>query len=346
MKNAPFIHTEKKYRTIMTDILIALAPVLLWSVFIFGARVITIAAISVACCVLFEFCSRYLLTRSIESARKHSTDLSSVVTGLLIALMLPVTVPLYLPVFAAFFAVAVAKQLFGGLGRNLLNPAVFAIGLIKLALPSVTSVFTKPYAYFSPFTAELNSALTDSVRVFSPLQMLARGHVYEEGFADLFFGTISGNMGEIAVLMLILGAVYLTYRKVIDIRGGLAFVITVFLLAFLFPMGDSETIYFALTELMSGGVILLAVFACNDYTTTPKLGKGKVIFGVGCGVLTIALRYVFGHFDGAYLAVLAMNLLTPIIDKLTRKVPYGMIKPAAPVTLKALQKVPSRHKKQ
>ncbi|PKM63262.1 MAG: Na+-transporting NADH:ubiquinone oxidoreductase subunit D [Firmicutes bacterium HGW-Firmicutes-21] len=346
MKKAPFLHTEKTYNTIMVDILIALSPVLVWSVFIFGARVLTIAALTVSFCIIFEFCSRYLLNkRRLESAIKHSTDLSSVVTGLLITFMLPVTVPLYLPIFTAFFAVVIAKQLFGGIGKNIFNPAVFAIAFIKILLPSFTSIFTKPFAYFNPLTAELDSSLIETVRVFSPLQMLGRGHVYEEGFSDLFYGTSAGNMGEVAVLILILGAIYLSYRKVIDIKGSLSFVATVFMLAFLFPVGDGETIYFAMTELMSGGVILLAVFACNDFTTTPRQSKGKVIFGVGCGILTVVIRYSFSHFEGVYVAILAMNLLTPLIDKLTRKTPYGMIKEKEPLTLKLLQKAHNRYKK-
>ncbi|HAN22146.1 MAG TPA: Na+-transporting NADH:ubiquinone oxidoreductase subunit D [Clostridiales bacterium] len=337
MTNAPFIHTEKTYTTIMNDILIALAPVLVWSVFIFGARVLTIVSITVISCVLLEFLTRFILSkRNKIEAYKQATDLSSVVTGLLISFMLPVTVPLYLPVFAAFFAVVIAKQLFGGIGKNIFNPAVFSIALIKLILPSVTNNFTRPYAYFNAFTFELDGNLIDSVRIFSPLQFLGRNQVYGEGYADLFFGTSSGNIGEIAVLILIIGAIYLSFRKVIDLKGSSAFITTVFLLAFLFPRGDAETIYFTITELMSGGIILLAIFACNDFTTTPKQGIGKIIFGIGCGVLTIVIRYFFKHFEGAYIAVLIMNLLTPIIDRLTRVTPYGMLRKAEPITLKPL----------
>lgn len=335
MANAPFIHTEKTYRTIMTDILIALTPVLVWSVFIFGVRVLTIVAITITSCVVFEFFARYLLSkRDLKLALNRSTDLSAVVTGLLIAFMLPVTVPLYLPVFAAFFAIIIVKNLFGGIGKNIFNPAVFSVALIKIILPALTQSFTKPYSYFNAFTAELDNNLIDSVRIFSPLQMLGRDHVYGEGYVDLFFGTSSGNMGEIAVFILILGAIYLSFRKIIDLKGSGSFIATVFILAFIFPRGDTETIYFALTELMSGGVFLLAIFACNDFTTTPKHSTGKIIFGVGCGVLTILFRYFFSHFEGEYIAVLIMNLVTPIINKITRITPYGMLKKSEPVTLK------------
>lgn len=326
MINAPFIHTEKNYRTIMFDVFIALVPVLIWSVFIFGARVLTIVSLTALSCIFIEFLARLFLSRfDYTAAIKHATDLSSVVTGVLIAFMLPVTIPLYLTFLAAFLAI-ITKQLFGGIGRNVINPAVFSVTIIKLILPSLTSNYTLPYAYFNAFTPVLKQELIDTVRVFSPLQMLGRGHVYEEGFTDLFFGTTAGNIGEIAVLLITLGAGYLAYRKIINIKGSLSFILTVFLLAFFFPQGDSETIYFALTELMSGGVVLLAVFACNDFTTAPKLNIGRIIFGVGCGVFTILIRFVYTNIDGAYIAVLIMNLLTPVIDKFTRRIPYGMLK--------------------
>lgn len=335
MINAPFIHTEKTYRTIMTDILIALSPVLVWSVFAFGARVLTIAFLSVSASVVFDFLARYLFGRhEFKHALRQATDLSAVVTGLLITFMLPVTVPLYLPVFASFFAIVLVKQAFGGIGRNLLNPAVFSIAVIHIVLPSFVDKFTMPYAYFNAFTSELGTSLIDSVRVFSPLQMLGREHVYEEGFTDLFYGTTPGNIGEIAILFILLGGVYLAFRKIIDLRGSVAYIATVFFLAFLFPRGNGETIYFALTEMMSGGVILLAVFACNDFTTTPKQNTGKIIFGFGCGVLTIVIRYFFSHFEGAYIAVLLMNLLTPFINKFTRTVPFGMLKQKKTVSIK------------
>lgn len=328
MINAPFFHTEKTYKTIMADILIVLFPVLLWSVFIFGARVLTIVSLTVVSCIFLEFLSRCFLSKfNFKLALQQSTDLSSVVTGILISFMLPVTIPLYLTVLAAFFAVVIAKQLFGGVGKNILNPAVFSVALLKLLLPSLTSSYTKPYAYFNAFTLNLNSDLVGTVRVFSPLQMLGKGQVYEDGVSDLFYGTSAGNIGEIAVILLFLGAAYLAYRKIINIKSSLSFVGTVFLIAFFFPQGNSETIYFALTEVMSGGVILLSVFACNDFTTSPKREIGKILFGVGCGVFTILIRYIYPNFDGAYIAVLIMNLLTPVIDKFTRTVPYGMLKP-------------------
>ncbi|MDD4422429.1 MAG: RnfABCDGE type electron transport complex subunit D, partial [Eubacteriales bacterium] len=214
---------------------------------------------------------------------------------------------------------------FGGIGRNLVNPAVFAIAVIKITLPSFVDKFTMPYSYFNAFTSELSSSLIDTVRVFSPLQMLSRDHVYEEGFTDLFFGTSPGNIGEIGIVFIIIGAIYLSYRKIIDLRGSAAYMAVVFLFSFMFPRGNGETIYFALTEMMSGGAVLLSVYACNDFTTTPKQKTGKIIFGAGCGLLTILIRYNFSHFEGAYVAVLIMNLFTPLINKLTRTVPFGML---------------------
>lgn len=327
MYNAPFIHTEKTYRTIMADVLIALAPVLAWSVFVFGARVITITSLTVIFCILFEFLARLIRNKlDYKKALNEATDLSAVVTGLLAAFMLPVAIPLYLTVITAFLAIAV-KQAFGGTGKNIVNPAVFSAFTVKLLFPSLTSVFTLPYSYFNAFTPILDSRLVDYYRVFSPFQMLQQiNHVYDDGYLDLFFGNSAGNIGETAVLFILLGGCYLAYRRIINPRCGLAYLAVVFLLTFFFPSGDSETIYFALTELMSGGVVLLAVFACGDFTTTPKQDIGKLIFGAGCGILTVLLRYAYKSIDGAYIAVLVMNLMTPVIDRYTRKVPYGMIR--------------------
>ncbi len=325
MTLAPFEHTENSYRSIMTDVLISLAPVMVWSVFVFGARVLTISALTVISCIVFEFSIRFLLDKgNLKSALTASTDLTSVVTGLMITFMLPVSVPLYLPVFAAFIAMAV-KQLSGGVGKNLINTAVLSVTIFKVFLPSFTGVFTKPFDYFSAFAMELDPNVVEKLRVLSPLQMLGRDHIYEEGVSNLFFGVSAGNMGEIAILMLFVSGAYLVYRKIIDIKGSLAFAGTVFLLAFFLPMGDSETIYFILTELMAGGVVLLAIFACNDFTTSPNQPKGKIIFGIGCGAITIFIRYMFSHFDGVYIGVLVMNLLTPLINKFTKNVPYGML---------------------
>jgi electron transport complex protein RnfD len=311
----------------MADVLIALAPVLAWSVFVFGARVITITSLTVVFCILFEFLSRLIRNRfKLLKSLNEATDLSAVVSGLLVAFMLPVAIPLYLTVIAAFLAIAV-KQAFGGTGKNIVNPAVFSAVVVKLLFPTVTSVFTQPYAYFNAFTSVLDNKLVDYFRVFSPFQMLQlNDHIYDDGYTDLFFGNSAGNIGEIAVLFILLGGCYLAYRRIINIRSGLAYLAAVFLLAFFFPHGDSETIYFALTELMSGGVVLLAVFACGDFTTTPKQDTGKLIFGAGCGILTVLIRYAYKSMDGAYIAVLIMNLVTPVIDRYTRKVPYGMIK--------------------
>lgn len=327
MYNAPFIHTEKTYRTIMVDVLIALAPVLAWSVFVFGARAISVTCLTVVFSVLFEFLARLIRNKfDIIKSLNEATDLSIVVTGLLAAFMLPVAIPLYLTVVTALLAVGI-KQAFGGTGKNIVNPAVFSALAVKLLFPAATSTFTQPYAYFNAFTPVLDSRLVEAYRVFSPFQMLQlRDHVYEEGYMDLFFGNSAGNIGEIAVLFILLGGCYLAYRRIINLRSGLAYLVAVFLLAFFFPGADSETIYFTLTELMSGGVVLLAVFACGDFTTTPKQDVGKLIFGAGCGILTVFIRYAYKSIDGAYIAVLVMNLMTPVIDRYTRKVPYGMLK--------------------
>jgi electron transport complex protein RnfD len=271
----------------MVDVLVALAPVLAWSVFAFGARVITITSLTVIFCILFDFFARLIINKfNLKKALNEATDLSAVVTGLLVAFMLPVAIPLYLTAVAAFFAIAI-KQAFGGVGKNIINPAVFSALTVKLLFPALTSVFTLPYSYFNAFTPVLDGKLVDYFRVFSPFQMLQlRDHVFEEGYTDLFFGNSAGNIGEIAVLFILMGGFYLAYRKIVNSDRAHIFSRGIFADLF-FPGGDSEAIYFALTELMSGGVVLLAVFACGDFTTTPKQDVGKLIFGAGCGILTV-----------------------------------------------------------
>ena len=307
-KGAPFIHSGNSNTAIMRDVIIALAPLLIWAVYIFGMRVISISLISVATTVLSEhaFCKL--------SKRKSSiADLSAVVTGLVLALLLPVTVPLWLPVLGGVFAIAVVKMPFGGLGKNFLNPALAAKAFLLISFPKLCGAFV------APSTARGLSAFAISVKAKAAPSVFA---AVEEGvdnnaLVDMFYGNMAGCIGEVSKLLIILGFLYLLFRKVIGWQIPTAFLGTFFLLAFVFPQGQDEAINFATASLLCGSVAFTAVFVATDPVTAPIAPMGKFIYGFICGGLTVFFRY-FGNAEaGAVFAILVANILVYYIDDFT-----------------------------
>ncbi len=307
-RGAPFIHSGKDSNALMRDLIIAAAPILIWAVYVFGMRALSITLISLASTVTSE----YLYCKI--SKRKNSIgDLSAVVTGLILAFMLPVSAPLWMPLLGGIFAIAVVKMPFGGLGKNFLNPALGAKAFLLISFPKLCNSFV------SPATARSLSAFAISVEAKTAPSVLA---AVEEGvdnntLVDMFYGNMAGCIGEVSTLLIILGFLYLLCRRVISWQLPVAYLSTFFLLAFIFPVGQDEAINFAIASLLCGSVAFASVFVATDPVTAPIAPTGKLLYGVLCGALTLFFRYFGNTGEGAVFAILVANTLVYYIDHYT-----------------------------
>ena len=303
MSASPHIHTPVTTSFLMLDVIVALIPALIWGMDVFGLKALYITLVSVVSCVVFEF-----LYRKIMKKPDSIGDLSAVVTGILLAYCLPSTIPLWIVVSGAFFAIVIVKQLYGGIGKNVVNPALAARVFLFMSFSSLMSSYAEPHA--------------DAVASATPLAVLQKGNVPSYTVNDMFFGEIPGCIGEVSVSLLILGGIYLLCRKVITWHIPVSFLATVAVIAFLFPTGDFSGLEFVKYQLCSGGLMLGAIFMATDYVTSPVTKSGRLIFGMGCGLITMFIRY-FGYPEGVSFAILIMNLFTLAIDKMTMPVKFG-----------------------
>lgn len=311
MFTAPFVRTSERIRSLMMDVVIALLPAFLWGVYTFGTRVLTVAVVSVASCVLFEAILQLIRRRPVTIF-----DLSAVVTGLLLTMGFSSAVPIWMPVVGAFISIVVIKGLFGGLGRNLINPAL-AARVVLLMWPNALHTFTAPGERLTGI------GLPQVESVTTPLDALHNGVFPGVTLSDLILGRTAGCIGEIFSVLLLAGGVYLIVRRVISWRIPVAYIGTVACLAFMFPQIEGANLNYMLCQLFSGGLILGAVFMATDPVTSPTTPAGQLIYGVGCGVFTILFRY-FGFFaEGMPFAILIMNLLTVVIDRFVIPTPFG-----------------------
>lgn len=308
---APFIRTSERVHSLMMDVIIALLPAFLWGVYTFGTRVLTVAVVSVASCVLFEAILQLIRRRPVTIF-----DLSAVVTGLLLTMGFSSAVPIWMPVVGAFISIVVIKGLFGGLGRNLINPAL-AARVVLLMWPNALHTFTAPGERLTGI------GLPQVESVTTPLDALHNGVFPGVTLSDLILGRTAGCIGEIFPVLLLAGGVYLVVRRVISWRIPVSYIVTVACLAFLFPQIEGANLNYMLCQLFSGGLLLGAIFMATDPVTSPTTPAGHWIYGVGCGVLTILFRY-FGFFaEGMPFAILLMNLLTVVIDRFAIPTPFG-----------------------
>ena len=286
---SPHIHSGRSTTRIMLDVLIALLPATVAGVVIFGWRALLPIAVCVACCVGFEAIFNLIVKRE-----QTVGDLSAAVTGLLIALNLPANIPIWQCVIGSLFAIIIVKCLFGGIGSNLVNPAVTARVFMLVAFETMaTSAFpTDTVAGATPLAAEkMPSLLT------------------------MFLGNHGGAIGETCAAALLLGGIYLLVRRVITWHIPAAFIGTSFVFSWFMEGFDALT---ALSLVMAGSLFIGAIFMATDYVTSPSTAWGKVVFGVGCGLLTCLIRYFSVYPEGVSFAILFMNILTPYIDKWTK----------------------------
>ncbi len=318
ISSSPHAHSPVTTQTIMRDVLIALVPALLGSIYFFGFRALLVTLVSAAACVFFEwgFCK-------IRKLHCKTYDLSAVVTGVLLAFVCPVTIPYWTIILGDFFAIVLVKMLFGGLGKNIVNPALAGRAFL-FSWPVLMSNWVK--VGFSNAAGLLSTA--DAVTAATPMSAMHQGALPEESILDMFLGNIGGCIGETSALLLIIGFVYLLYRKVITARIPLAYIGTVAILAFLFPQGNDRIAWMA-AQVFGGGLMLGAIFMATDYVTSPLTKLGQIVYGIGCGVITILIRYFGGYSEGVTYAILCMNACAVLLDKIGRPVKFGAPKKEA-----------------
>ena len=320
ISSSPHAHSSTTTQTVMRDVLIALLPALIMSIYVFGFRALTVTLVSVAACVFFEWGYRKMMKLD-----NTAWDLSAVVTGVLLAFVCPVTVEYWMIVIGALFAIVLVKQLFGGIGKNFLNPAL-AGRAFMFSWPVAMATWIKPG--FANAASVFGNA--DIVTQATPMGPMHQG-VYDATLGsiwDLFIGTVGGSLGETSALALLIGFGYLLFKKVISARIPVAYILTVAVLAYLFPMGNDRLVWMA-AQVFGGGLMLGAIFMATDYVTSPITKKGQILFGIGCGVITILIRYFGGYSEGVSYAILIMNLCVVLLDKVGRPRKFGAPKKEA-----------------
>ena len=294
--SSPHIRGKRNTQQIMRDVVIALLPTLIAGTIIFGMRALLVTLVCVAAAAAAEWACGMVLYH-----RNTVKDLSSVVTGLLLALTLPATVPYWVAAVGSVFAIVVVKGLCGGLGKNVFNPALGARAFLVLLWPVYMVRFVAPGA-------------VDGVASATPLHHMVMPALPEESLGQMFMGNIGGCIGEVCTLALLIGGAYLLYKGVISFRIPAAYLGTVAVLTLIFSKGDHAVLWM-LYSLLGGGVVLGALFMATDYATSPVTPKGQIIYGVGCGVFTVIFRY-FGLFpEGVTYAILLMNACSWAIDR-------------------------------
>ena len=317
----PILRTGRGTQQIMLDVIIGLIPALAVGVYMFGAKVIMLLAVSIVSCVFFEWAYRKLM-------KKNTTvgDLSAVVTALLLVCVLPSEAKWWMVVIGSFFSVVVVKQLYGGIGKNFLNPALAGRAALVACYTSQMTSWIDPSAKAALFGG------ADVVTAATPLAMMKGGEfetlTAQYSLSDMFIGKIGGSMGEISAMMLLIGGLYLIFRKVISWQIPVAYIGTVAILTFLFPQGN-DALTWMLYNVLGGGLFLGAFFMATDYVTSPVTKKGQLIFGLGCGLITVFIRYFGSYPEGVCYSILVMNCCTWIIDKYTKPTRFGVDKKAA-----------------
>ena len=304
VSSSPHLRDGASTSRIMQEVCLALAPAGIAGIVLFGGNAAALIAVSVITCVLAEF-----LYQKATKQRVTIGDWSAVVTGLLLAYNLPANAPLWLAVVGGIIAIVLVKQIFGGIGSNFMNPALTARAILFVSWASLMSSYP-----------QTNYAL-DGMSSATPLALIGTGSVEGVSLWQLAIGNCGGVLGETCKLAIIAGGVYLLVRRIIDWRIPLTFIGTVFV-CYLLKDGAQMAVY----QIFAGGLMLGAFFMATDYATSPVTGIGKIIFGVGCGILLFVIRAFASYPEGCSFAILFMNVVTPMIDKFTTPKPFGEVK--------------------
>lgn len=295
---SPHIHSGRSTSKIMLDVILALLPTTVAGCIIFGLRSLAVIALAIATCVLCEFVFNLAVKK-----KQTVSDLSAVVTGLLLGLNLPANIPLWQVAVGSAFAIVIVKCIFGGIGKNLVNPAITARVFMIVSFKEILSA-----AY----------PVADTVSSATPLANMANGN--NPAIIDLLLGNHGGAIGEVCAIALLIGGIYLIARRVITWHIPVTFIGATYVFSFLFGGFDA---YAALLQILAGGLLIGAIFMATDYVTSPTTAWGKVVFGVGAAFLTVVIRFWAKYPEGVSFAILLMNILTPYIDSWTKRKLFG-----------------------
>ncbi len=288
----------------MLSVVAALIPAMVVSFLVFGPRALVLEAVCVAASVLFEYLFRVIMCKRDNTVR----DCSAIVTGLLLAFNLPVGIPLWMAVLGCAVAIIVTKQLFGGIGQNFANPAIVGRIFLLVSFGGQMTSWAAPQGYLG----------VDAVSGATPLAVLKSGAPLKElpDMLNMLLGMRGGSVGETCIIALVIGGIFLIWKKVITATTPVVFLLTIVVLSLCFGLNPAY-------ELVAGGAVLGAFFMATDYATSPVTESGKVIFALGCGIITMLIRAFGSYPEGVSFSILLMNIMTPHIDNLTRKKPFG-----------------------
>ena len=319
LSSSPHAHSNASVSRIMLDVIIALLPTTAMGIWFFGMPAVWTVAVCIGTCVATEAFCRMAMKRESTIG-----DLSAVLTGLLLALNLPAGIPLWMAVVGSVFAIAVAKQVFGGLGMNPFNPALAARAFMLISFTGPMTTWLKPFWWKTPEAITTATPLAAMKHLYGHAEAIAQAtpHAAEAlskipCVCDLVIGKMPGCIGEVSTIALLLGAIYLLIRKVITWHIPVAFIATVFIYSLI--AGGAP----AYVQVLTGGVMIGACFMATDYVTSPITAKGKLVFGFGCGLLCMLIRQFGSYPEGCSFAILVMNSATPLINRWTQPRPFG-----------------------
>lgn len=299
VSSSPHVRSKVSTKNIMYDVAIAMVPALIWGVIQFGLHALIVVAATVASCVLSEYLFEKYMKKPITIG-----DGSALVTGMILGLNMPPEIPVWIPCLGGVFAIIIVKQLYGGLGQNWMNPALAARGFLLISFAGSMTKYSDP--------------ATDAIASATPLAVMKAGG--DVNWVDLFIGSIPGTIGEVSTIALLIGAAYLLYKKVINIRIPATYILTFAVFAFIFGRQDLN---YVLAQVFGGGLIFGAFFMANDYVTSPITPKGQIVYAIFLGFLTGLFRLFGGSAEGVSYAIIFCNMLVPLIEKFTLPTAFG-----------------------
>ncbi len=307
VSGTPHVRSKESIQSIMRDVIIALVPATAAGIYYFGMKALILIVAAIISAVFFEWLYEKLMKKPVTIS-----DLSAVVTGILLAMNLPVAAPVWVPVVGSAFAIIFAKQIFGGLGQNFINPALAGRAFLLASYPTEMTTWTAPTGLSG----------VDAVAVATPLAELKAGSLPTASLSDLVLGNVGGCLGETCAIALIIGGLYLLYKHVISWRIPVCYIATVFIL---FAVIGRNGVRLPLQEIFAGGVMLGGIFMATDYASSPVTPKGQVIFAIGAGLLTYLIRTFGGYPEGVSYSILIMNLCVPLIERVTEPTIFGAL---------------------
>lgn len=307
VSGTPHVRSKESIQSIMRDVIIALVPATAMGIYYFGLKALILIVAAIVSAVFFEW-----LYEKITKKPVTISDLSAVVTGLLLAMNLPAAAPIWVPIVGSAFAIIFAKQLFGGLGQNFINPALAGRAFLLASYPTEMTTWTAPTGFSG----------ADAVAVATPLSELKAGTGLSASLGDLVMGNVGGCIGETCAIALIIGGIYLLYKHVISWKIPVIYIATVFIL---FAVIGRHGVRMPVQEIFAGGVMLGGIFMATDYASSPVTPKGQIIFAVGAGLITYLIRTFGGYPEGVSYSILLMNVCVPLIERFTEPTIFGAL---------------------